>query len=176
MRAHPLMGYHFLEAFDFLKSARDVVLQHHERYDGDGYPLGLAGDAICVGARVFAVADTLESMTSVRPYRPARAFEEAYQAILAGAGTRYDPEAVEAFKTIPKSTWEAAVKVGQACEHGTALSEEVRESWLQSEFVAGFGDGDPEEPWLRISLRDADQSVAPARLGRGRQAARGEIR
>lgn len=75
---------------------RDIVLQHHERLDGSGYPFGLGGEAIGRGARILAVADVVEAIASHRPYRPALGLEPALEEIRAGAGTLYDPAVVEA--------------------------------------------------------------------------------
>src|SRR5205814_1743600 len=75
MRRHPGIGGDLLSGADFLGGAREIVAQHHERYDGRGYPLGLAGKAICVGARIFAVVDTYDALTSDRPYRAAQTHE-----------------------------------------------------------------------------------------------------
>lgn len=103
MRLHPELGYRLLEGIDFLENARLVVLHHQERYDGTGYPAGLKGDQICLGARIFAVVDTLDAMTCDRPYRRAVPYEVARQEIRRCAGTQFDPAVVEAFLTIP---WE----------------------------------------------------------------------
>ena len=82
----------------YLAAAVPMVLYHHERWDGKGYPEGLAGDDIPLGARVLAVADAFDAMTTNRPYREALSGEAAYQEILRGAGKQFDPEIVEALK------------------------------------------------------------------------------
>jgi cyclic di-GMP phosphodiesterase len=76
----------------FLDRAVDVVLHHHERWDGRGYPAGLANDGIPLWARIFAVADTVDAITSDRPYRPGRPLEHAVEEIVARAGTQFDPD------------------------------------------------------------------------------------
>jgi HD-GYP domain-containing protein (c-di-GMP phosphodiesterase class II) len=76
---------------NFLAPAAPVVLHHHERWDGGGYPQGLAGEAIPEGARIVAVADALDAMTTERPYSPARTLDEAYAEILRGSGKQFDP-------------------------------------------------------------------------------------
>lgn len=97
MRKHCLWGYNILKDIPFLRGATDIVYAHHERYDGTGYPRGLSGAAIPLGARIFAIADSLDAMTSARPYRQVIGFDEATEEIEAGAGTQFDPEAVYAF-------------------------------------------------------------------------------
>lgn len=97
MRRHPEMGHKILSAAPFMSEAAEIVLCHEERYDGQGYPRGLAKDAIPLYARIFAVVDTLDAMTSHRPYRKGLSFEEAREEIVRMSGTQFDPEAVEAF-------------------------------------------------------------------------------
>lgn len=97
MRTHPEIGHRILGAVPYMQEAADIVLSHEERYDGRGYPRGLAGDAIPLWARLFAVIDTLDAMTSDRPYRKAKPFDAAMQTIAAAAGSQFDPIAVEAF-------------------------------------------------------------------------------
>jgi ribonuclease P protein subunit RPR2 len=97
MRAHPMIGAQILEPFRFLAEAVAVVRHHHERFDGSGYPYGLAGDDIPLAARIFSVADSFDAMTSDRPYRKAMPVTEALEEIQRGAGTQFDPEVTEAF-------------------------------------------------------------------------------
>ena len=97
MRSHPEKGYAILKDVPFLREAAEIVLAHEERFDGSGYPRALAGEAIPLGARLFAVIDTLDAMTSDRPYRRALPFDAAKAEILRLAGTQFDPAAVEAF-------------------------------------------------------------------------------
>jgi putative nucleotidyltransferase with HDIG domain len=103
---HPLLGCQILEGIDFLGEAKAVVRSHHERWDGQGYPDGLAGEDIPLAARVFAVADTLDALTTDRPYRRGESLREAREVIAAGAGTQFDPQVVEAFRTVPDTTLE----------------------------------------------------------------------
>jgi len=97
MDRHPLLGARILEPIAAYAEAIPVVLQHHERYDGKGYPNGLAGEAISLKARIFALADTFEALTSDRPYRKALHLRRAAQYIKKRAGTEFDPKVVHAF-------------------------------------------------------------------------------
>ena len=102
---HPLMGYNMVRNIEFLTSATDVVLAHHERYDGSGYPRGLSGSRIPLHARIFAVVDTLDAMTSDRPYRGALALSTVQTEPSRCAGTQFDPEIVRIFLAAPATTW-----------------------------------------------------------------------
>jgi HD-GYP domain-containing protein (c-di-GMP phosphodiesterase class II) len=97
MRRHPEIGHRILAAAPFLAAAAGIVLSHEERYDGSGYPRGLAGAAIPLWSRLFAVIDTLDAITSDRPYRQAMGYDAAKEEIVAAAGTQFDPAAVAAF-------------------------------------------------------------------------------
>jgi response regulator RpfG family c-di-GMP phosphodiesterase len=107
MRRHPDYGYKLLEGIRFLDSARLIVLHHQERFDGSGYPSMLRGNEIALGARIFAVVDTLDAMTSDRPYRKAVDFGVSKQEIIRCAGTQLDPRVVEAFCSIPETEFRA---------------------------------------------------------------------
>lgn len=102
MKQHPAIGYRMCMKVDALRPAAPIVLHHHERWDGQGYPYGLAGEAIPLGARIFAIADTLDAMTSDRPYRKAMSFAEAREEIIRCAGTQFDPDMVKLFLEIPE--------------------------------------------------------------------------
>ncbi|MGY4707657.1 PAS domain S-box protein [Candidatus Bipolaricaulota sp. J31] len=93
---HPLVGYEILKEVEFPWPVAEMALQHHERLDGSGYPKGLTGDEITLEARILAVADVVESMSSHRPYRAAIGIEAALREIEAGKGTLYDPRVVDA--------------------------------------------------------------------------------
>jgi putative nucleotidyltransferase with HDIG domain len=105
MSAHPYLGYEFVGRISFLAEAAEIVLTHHERYDGSGYPQGLMGDEIPLGSRIFAVADTLDAMTSDRPYRRALPFTAAREEIRQQSGRQFDPQVVEAFFSLPEHIW-----------------------------------------------------------------------
>ena len=106
MREHCSRGYHMLRKIPFLSGAAEIVYCHQEHYDGNGYPNGLRGREIPVGARIFAVADTLDAITSDRPYRKARGFDTAREEILRCSGTQFDPAVVETFLKIPNELWQ----------------------------------------------------------------------
>jgi len=99
MRTHPEKGYRIVSQIPDMKEAAEIVLSHEERFDGSGYPRGLRGEQICLGAKLFAVIDTLDAITSDRPYRKAGSFEEARDEIVRMSGTQFDPAAVQAFLT-----------------------------------------------------------------------------
>jgi putative nucleotidyltransferase with HDIG domain len=100
MRRHPDIGYDMIRSIEFLNTPAAIVLSHQERFDGRGYPRGLRGEEIHIGARIFAVADTLDAMTSDRPYRKGTTFENAVDEIDRCAGSQFDPEVVRAFLDI----------------------------------------------------------------------------
>jgi len=105
IKEHPVVGFEIIKEFDFLAKPAQVVLYHHERFDGRGYPCGLAGDSIPLEARIFSIADTIDAITSDRPYRKGRSFEEAFCEIEKCAGTQFDPALVEMALSIPKTGW-----------------------------------------------------------------------
>jgi HD-GYP domain-containing protein (c-di-GMP phosphodiesterase class II) len=107
VRRHPVIGTEILRDVDFLGEGKLVVRHHHERWDGQGYPDGLAGEAIPLAARVFAVADALDALTTDRPYRPASSFADARREVLRGGGTQFDPVVVAAYRQIPDRTFQA---------------------------------------------------------------------
>jgi ribonuclease P protein subunit RPR2 len=100
MARHPVIGAEIVDGIDFLGEARLVVRSHHERWDGSGYPDRLAGDDIPMSARVFALADVLDALTTDRPYRPSLPLPTARQIIVAESGKQFDPAVVAAFEAI----------------------------------------------------------------------------
>jgi putative nucleotidyltransferase with HDIG domain len=105
MREHPYRGYQMLKKIPFLTEAAAIVYSHQEFFDGTGYPRKLKGDDIPLGARIFAVADTLDAITSDRPYRKARTIAEAREEIKIWSGRQFDPEVVKTFLEMPENIW-----------------------------------------------------------------------
>jgi len=106
MREHPLHGQQILRGIKFLEGAGKVVAQHHEKWDGSGYPLGLKAEEIDICARIFAVADAFDAITSDRVYRKAQSYEAAARELDDWADRQFDPKVVEAFHRVPKEDWE----------------------------------------------------------------------
>jgi response regulator RpfG family c-di-GMP phosphodiesterase len=106
MRLHPLHGQQILRGIPFLKGAIKLVGQHHEKWDGTGYPLGLKGEEIDLNARIFAVVDAFDAIVSDRVYRAGRSYEEALAEIERCSGKQFDPEIVAAFRRVPREDWE----------------------------------------------------------------------
>lgn len=106
MREHCARGYQMLRKIPFLHDAAEIVYSHQEHFDGSGYPRGLKGEEIPLGARIFAVADTLDAITSDRPYRQADTFEAAREEIRRCSGTQFDPQVVKVYLEIPNQVWE----------------------------------------------------------------------
>jgi len=105
MRRHVEYGAQILHGIDFLQGATQIVAQHHERFDGSGYPSHLGGEGICLGARIFAVADAVDAITSDRPYRQARSFADAAEELIRCSGAHFDPSIVQAFASVPLDQW-----------------------------------------------------------------------
>ena len=101
MRAHPSIGYRLMGRYEELSRAAEIVYGHHERFDGGGYPRGLAGEGIPLWARMFSIIDTFDAITCDRPYRAANSFEAAFAEISKVSGTQFDPQLVEAFLELP---------------------------------------------------------------------------
>lgn len=106
MKEHAYRGYSILSKIPFLIEAAEIVYAHQERYDGTGYPRGLKGDEIPLGARIFSIADTLDAMTSDRPYRAAQSIQAAREEIESWSGRQFDPGIVKIFREIPNKFWE----------------------------------------------------------------------
>ena len=103
MKKHPVLGFEILRGIDFLDGATELVLRHHERWNGSGYPDGLQGRFIPLGARLFGIVDSYDAMTSDRPYRKALTSDYAREELSRFSGVLYDPEIVQAFLDIPQS-------------------------------------------------------------------------
>ena len=119
MQRHPLLAGILVSKIGFLEGALPILLYHHERFDGGGYPFGLVGDRIPLEARIFAVVDTYDAMTSDRPYRKAVGRSDAVQEIMSNSGSQFDPAVVEAFLRIAEQ-----LPVQAETETGAAITEE----------------------------------------------------
>jgi putative nucleotidyltransferase with HDIG domain len=106
METHVRIGYELVHRISFLGPAAEIVLTHHEHFDGSGYPQGLIGHEIPLGARIFAIADTLDAMTSYRPYRLAQPYSVARDEIVRESGRQFNTEVVKAFLSIPLGFWQ----------------------------------------------------------------------
>lgn len=105
IRRHPQIGYWILKGIAPFQDAAEIVLSHHERFDGRGYPRHLRGEEIPLGARIFSVVDSLDAITEDRPYHRAQSYEEARQEIAGNAGTQFDPVVVDRFLQVPPQVW-----------------------------------------------------------------------
>jgi putative nucleotidyltransferase with HDIG domain len=125
MREHCERGYEMVRKIPFLREAAEIVYAHQERFDGSGYPRGLRGKEIPLGARIFAIADTLDAMTSDRPYRKGTTFAAASEEIACCSGRQFDPQIVELFLAIPIESWaELRTEIGR--QSPSALSAALR--------------------------------------------------
>lgn len=123
MQRHVQLGFDLVKDIAFLADAAEIVLTHHERYDGGGYPRGLKGEEISLSARIFAIADTLDAITSDRPYRRAASFEFARETIRRFSGSQFDPKIVDVFLSIPEETWPT---IARNLRNVAALPSEIR--------------------------------------------------
>jgi response regulator RpfG family c-di-GMP phosphodiesterase len=130
MRRHPELGWALLQRVDYLRPASAIVLQHQEKWDGSGYPKRLKGEEIVIGARIFHVVDTLDAITSDRPYRRSRPFQEARDEIGRCRGSQFDPRVVDAFMGVPPEDWE---RIRLDVETVAVLSADLAESSAASE-------------------------------------------
>src|SRR5260370_24567106 len=122
IQSHVRIGHNLVKRIPFLADAAEIILTHHERWDGSGYPRGLKGADIPLSARIFAVVDTLDAMTSDRPYRSALPFRDARNEIERLAGTQFDSQVVSIFLGIPNETWEAIQEQTSTIQIGEALA------------------------------------------------------
>lgn len=124
MREHCERGYQIVRKIPFLAEAAEIVYSHQEKYDGTGYPRGLRGAEIPLGARIFAIADTLDAMTSDRPYRKGSSFADAIREIDRCSGKQFDPVVVEAFLALPRELWSSLrSEVDKNCHCGELLQK-----------------------------------------------------
>jgi len=133
MRSHARLGFDLVKRIPFLAEAAEIILAHHERCDGSGYPRGLKTADIPIGARIFAVADTVDAMTSDRPYRSAHSFEEAQDEIRRGSGSRYDTRVASVFLSVALENWKA---IRHSVEIPGGASQHIEGSYIRS---PGFG-------------------------------------
>jgi response regulator RpfG family c-di-GMP phosphodiesterase len=119
MQQHPQIGFEMLRHNPLLTDAAEIVLAHHERYNGSGYPMGIRGDDIPLGARICAITDTFDALTSIRPYRTPMSFEEACRYINSERGRHFDPHIVDVFTALPPSHWR---EVQRAANTSTVLT------------------------------------------------------
>jgi response regulator RpfG family c-di-GMP phosphodiesterase len=122
MQEHVRIGYDLVKRIQFLAGAAEIVLNHHERWDGSGYPQGLKGFNIPLNARIFSVADTVDAMTSDRPYRSALPFQDARNEIERNAGIQFDSHVAGVFLSIPNETWETIHEQTSAIHFSGALA------------------------------------------------------
>jgi HD-GYP domain-containing protein (c-di-GMP phosphodiesterase class II) len=125
MQQHSQMGFDLVKDIPFLADAAEIVLSHHERYDGGGYPRGLKGEEILLSARIFSAADTLDAITSDRPYQCASSFDAARETIRHLSGSQFDPKVVSVFLSIPEDTWPTIARNQRQI---AGLSPELRRS------------------------------------------------
>jgi putative nucleotidyltransferase with HDIG domain len=133
MREHCRLGYEMIKKIPFLSEASEIIYAHQECFDGTGYPRGLKGEEIPLGARIFAIADTLDAITSDRPYRKGRGFAEAREEIRRCSGTQFDPQIVEVYLRIPAERWSelrAGVQAMSSAVGSAALCRPEREPCL----------------------------------------------
>jgi putative nucleotidyltransferase with HDIG domain len=135
MREHCARGYQMLRKIPFLQEAAEIVYSHQEHYDGSGYPRGLKAEQIPLGARIFAVADTLDAITSDRPYRKGTSFAAARMEIKRCAGTQFDPKVVEVYLSLPDQLWEdLRAEITQQSKKITTLQVEPKGPKLRNPF------------------------------------------
>ncbi|MCP9496023.1 MAG: response regulator [Pyrinomonadaceae bacterium MAG19_C2-C3] len=125
MREHPALGQQILRGIDFLNGSLAVVGQHHEKWDGTGYPNGLRSENIDLKARIFAVADAYDAITSDRVYRAGRPFAAALDELIKYSGRQFDPQVVAAFQRVPQTEWER-------------LSQQTSLTWQQASSLRSF--------------------------------------
>lgn len=122
MRTHSDLGYNMLRRIKYLDGAAEIVWTHHEQFDGNGYPRNLTGDQIPLGSRLFAIADTLDAMTSDRPYRRACTFEQARTEILRCTGSQFDPEVTKFYARMPDQLWQQLrIEINRHALHSSDL-------------------------------------------------------
>ena len=122
MKRHPTIGYQILRDIRFLDNAAKIVLYHQERFDGSGYPFRLKGEEIPLGARLFAIIDTFDSMTNDRPYRKALGYDAVVQELERYRGKQFDPALVDAFLRVPVDDWK---RIGQEAANNLFMWDQI---------------------------------------------------
>jgi response regulator RpfG family c-di-GMP phosphodiesterase len=136
MREHPLHGQQILREIEFLGGAARVVAQHHERWDGTGYPFGLQGEEIDLNARIFAVADAFDAIISDRVYRRGRSYEAAAEELDRWSDRQFDPLVVEAFHRVPREDWEELHRLSMMKKHERLSIQSLIPALLETEAAA----------------------------------------
>lgn len=133
MRAHPVIGARIVSPVAELaqQGVADMILHHHERWDGTGYPHGLSGRGIPLGARIIALADSLSAMLQQRPYRPAMRFEDAEAELLRCSGSQFDPDVVQAFAAARGTIRLALTHAAPVPEHAAGTARPARVQGMQ---------------------------------------------
>jgi response regulator RpfG family c-di-GMP phosphodiesterase len=139
MREHPAHGQQILSGIEFLEGASQVVAQHHEKWDGSGYPLGLRGEDIDICARIFSVADAFDAITSDRVYRRRKSYEAAAKELDDWAGTQFDAQVVAAFHRVPKEDWEELHRRSLIRKEGKFEVRQLAGTMLESRFEVLVG-------------------------------------
>ena len=139
MKEHPLHGQQILRGIDFLQRSSQVVAQHHEKWDGSGYPLGLQGEDIDICARIFAVADAYDAITSDRVYRRGKPYEAAAEELELWAGRQFDAAVVAAFHRVPKEDWAELHRLSLLPKEEKFEVPQVAGAMLESRFEAVMG-------------------------------------
>lgn len=160
MRKHPDIGYQMIQAIPFLAVPAEIVLSHQERWDGQGYPRKLKGEEIPLGARIFAVADTLDAMTSDRPYRRGTTFANAFAEIERCSGTQFDPRVVEAFLAVGE---ERMIAIKQEMAQAKRRPEDAARLMTAETELA---DGTDDEQDLRDEVEAELDAPVPLRQAR----------
>lgn len=134
MKQHPTWGFDMLAEVSFLQPAvLEIIYCHHERWDGRGYPRGIAGEAIPLAARIFAVVDTYDAITSDRPYRRARSHQAAVAELARVAGQQFDPQVVEAFRELPEVELRRLRELCKRVHPGLSLPADLLDSFAEPE-------------------------------------------
>jgi response regulator RpfG family c-di-GMP phosphodiesterase len=140
MREHINYGLRIIGGIDFLRGAAPVVGQHHEKFDGSGYPSGLRGEMIHLNARIFAVADAFDAITSDRPYRKSAPYSDARTEIVANGSKHFDPAVVKAFLAVPEGEWSEIRKIAESEDYIEHVLDrhEIRSFIVSIKRHAGF--------------------------------------